>query len=121
MFNFFKKLMTTKTTQEGILASEMKVDQLRELAIQLELVDKKVVAKMTKPQLLKEIHTWEKKEIAKNRKNGMKVLKSVPEKESPVDTFNGKVVISRSEREINGKTYEDVQVETGEVFTNLKA
>ncbi len=44
-----------------------------------------------------------------------KVVKTIEQ-----EFYNGKKVLSRTERVINGKTYEDIKVVSGEIFTNPK-
>ena len=109
--------------EKGLLASEMDLSQLRELAVSLKLFSEEEVAKMRSSSLLKAIHAWEEEEVAKHRKGGMRVLSSNKPsvaKEQEEDFYQGKKVASRTEREISGKVYEDIQVITGEIFTNPK-
>lgn len=124
MFNFLTKLMSKNTKEledKGLLASEMDLEQLRDLAVSIKLFSVEEVAKMKKAGLLKAIHAWEEKAIAKNKKKGMRVLggqKPTVAQTQEEDLYQGKKVKSRTIRVINGKKYEDIKVSTGEVFTN---
>lgn len=118
--------MTKKTENKGIRAKDMGLKDLKELAVQLKLFTVEEVSTLKKPAILKVVTAWEKKTIEerKDGKTGLKTLGEttgagvVPSVENKIDTHNGKKVISRTKREINGKTYEDILVETGETFTN---
>jgi hypothetical protein len=116
--------MKTKK-EEGVSAKDMDLKQLKALAVQLELFTAEEVASMKKAPLLKAITAWEDKaiEASKDASTGLKKLggNKVPEtvlETVEEDMYEGKKVISRTTREINGKKYEDVLVVTGETFTN---
>lgn len=112
---------TKELEDKGLLASEMDLEQLRDLAVSIKLFSVEEVAKMKKAGLLKAIHAWEEKAIAKNKKKGMRVLggqKPTVAQTQEEDLYQGKKVKSRTIRVINGKKYEDIKVSTGEVFTN---
>lgn len=121
MLNIIKKLfMKTPKEDKGILAKDMSLADLKSLAVSMKILSAEEVAKMKKADILKAVGAWEKKEIAKNRVGGKRVLggakpESTPEVE---DLYEGKKVLSRTPREINGKMYEDVRLVTGETFTN---
>ena len=112
------------TEDKGVLAKDMNLVDLKALAVQLELFTEKEVSKMKKADILKVVHAWEKKEIAKNKdlNTGLRKLGTInnPENTGEVaDIFNDKKVVSRTRVELNGKTYEDILIETGETFRNL--
>lgn len=109
---------------EGVLAKDMPLEDLKALAVQLKLFTAEEVATMKKPAILKAVNIWEEKSIAEH-KDKATGLRKLGGKKGPVvaetkeeDLYNGKKVISRTTRELNGKTYEDILVESGETFTD---
>lgn len=121
-------MKTTKKVEDaGMLAKDMNLEQLQDVAVSIKLFSKEEVSKMKRAPLLKAIHAWEDKavEANKDKKTGLRKLSGsktpTVATEKPVEDFyNGKKVLSRTERVINGKTYEDIKVVSGEIFTNPK-
>lgn len=118
----------TTIKEKGILAKDMSLEDLKSLAVQLKLLTAEKVSKMKKADILKVITAWEKKAVKENKdaKTGLRKLgtlnaQSVAPTPVEEDVYNGQKVLSRTERVINGKTYEDIKVEGGVVFTNPKA
>ncbi len=120
--------MSKKDT--GITADKMNVKELKELAVSLKLVTEEEVKLLKGPAVLKIVKDWEKKSLVEQE-----TLSSTPaqdkvtavsssfeeekESEDTIGLFNGKKVLSRTKREINGKMYLDIVVESGETFTEL--
>ena len=113
-----------KKEDTGVLAKDLNPEGLQELAVSLGLFAKKVVVKMKKADILKAIMAWETKAAEKNidKETGLRKLarieKLAVDMDLELDLYNGKLVLSRSTREINGKNYEEILMATGETFIN---
>lgn len=121
----------TEEKKQGKTADEMNVHELRELAVSLGLITKEEAEKSRTSSLLKKIKEWEIKELEKINENEFAVINEdedfdgedmvdVAEESVVEDTFQGKKVLARKEKEINGKFYEEITVATGETFLELK-
>jgi len=104
--------------QKGILAKDMSLADLRDLVVSLKLSTVKEAGKLKSKELLSIIGVFEAEHKAKKIASVVKASKEAVNVEE-VDMFEGKKVISRTNVEINGKSYENVLVESGEIYTNL--
>ena len=125
MFIRIKQLFMKKKENKGILAKDMSLAQLKSLAVYLGLYTNGKVETIKKADILKAVTAWEKKAVKESRdaKTGLRKLGNTPEvaqEQAVEDFYNGKKVLSRTDREINGKMYEDIKVVGGETFTNPK-
>lgn len=120
IMNLIKKIFMSKEKEKGVLAKDMNLAELKNLAVSIKLYSKEGVATMKKPALLRDITAWEEKQLSTKRETGFSkvVLPSSPVVEEE-DTHNGKKVVSRTKVTVNNKEYEDILVVTGETFRNL--
>lgn len=116
--NFIKNIMTTKNEDKGKSASELSLKDLKALAVSLKLFTKAEVAKKSQKVLLVAVTKFEKESIAARTAGDKKVLGGAKAgKVSPdLGLYNEKKIVSRTPVELNGKSYVDILVESGETF-----
>ena len=93
--------------------NEMTVSELRRVATTLGLD-----ATGSKKELLLALTTWEEKTLAE-KEPVVATRTPVMVGSGVADFHNGKRVVSRTLKVLNGKEYEDILVESGETFTEL--
>lgn len=109
--NFLKNIMPNK--EKGVSASEMKLPELRELAVYLKVFTVEEAAGMKRKELLLAVNKKEEEILNDPSRPGLKRVAGGE------DTFNGKKVLSRTPVEVNGKNYEDIVVEGGVTYREL--
>lgn len=127
--NLVKKFMPKKQTEDkGVSAEDMKLPELKVLAVSLQLFTEEEVKTMKKPALLEAIHAKEDEMVNDVNRKGLKrapVADEYEEEAQPIDpvdtlgTHEGKKVIRKTNIELNGKQYVDILVETGETYREL--
>lgn len=120
LFNFIKNMFTK---EEGVSATDMKLKDLRELAVSLKLFTAEEVASMKRKDILLAVHNKEEEMLNDSNRPGFKrVVKeegaqvSAQEDTQVADTHEGKKVVTRTPIELNGKKYIDILVESGETY-----
>lgn len=104
-----------KSKAKGKSASELSLKELRALVISFKVEG---ADNMTKKELLLEVARFEESQSRTNE-DGHKILGNAGVKPAEdLGEYQGKKVIKRTERELNGKKYVDILVETGETFTD---
>lgn len=124
LFNFLN-IMKKNKEDKGVLAKDMKLPELQQVALGYGLFTKEDVLLMKKPALLKAINAKEQEILNDPNREGLKRV--VTEGQEPVaetvtvsvEMHNGKKVIRKTPVEHNGKNYMDILVETGETYREL--
>ncbi len=106
----------TKNNEEGVKKEDLSLSELRELVVTIGVSTKEDAVSLKKKELLEMIGVWEEAKI-----------KEIEEKEATKQQevaqfkmYKGKKIVSSTEIEVNGKVYEDILVESGETFRELK-
>jgi hypothetical protein len=117
--NFFKNLMpkTTKPEDAGVSASDMKLADLKSLAVSMKLFTEEKVSSMKRKDILSAVHAEEERILGDESRPGLKrVVGATPAVSADLGVHEGKKVLKRTPVVLNGLNYVDILVESGETY-----